>query len=76
MTEGLTLIGVHMSHLRCPGRFDSLTSAQDTLTILGASNPDLKDSDDNCQEFAAHYFERLHFLHKQAGGYDPEVSTL
>src|ERR1700683_2168678 len=40
------------------------------------SNPDLKDSDDNCQEFAAHYLEHLHLLYKKSDGDDPKVSTL
>ena len=40
------------------------------------SNPDLKDSDDNRQEFAAHYLEHLRFLYKKSDGDDPKVSTL
>jgi len=40
------------------------------------SNPDLKDSDDNRQEFAAHYLEHLRFLYKRSDGDDPKVRTL
>lgn len=40
------------------------------------SNPDLKDSDDNRQEFAAHYLEHLRFLYKRSDGDDPKLRTL
>jgi hypothetical protein len=40
------------------------------------SNPDLKDSDDNRQEFAAHYLKHLRFLYKRSDGNDPKVCTL
>ena len=40
------------------------------------SNPDLKDSDDNHQEFAAHYLEHLRFLYKTSDGDNSKVHTL
>ncbi|KIM86487.1 hypothetical protein PILCRDRAFT_4965 [Piloderma croceum F 1598] len=36
------------------------------------SHPDLKDSDDNRQEFAAHYLKHLCFLYKRSDGNDPK----
>ena len=39
------------------------------------SNPDLKDDDDNRQEFAAYYLGHLRFLYKDSTGDDPKVST-
>ena len=40
------------------------------------SNPDLRDSDENRQEFAAFYLQHLRFLYKKSGGDDPAVRTL
>jgi hypothetical protein len=39
------------------------------------SNSDLKDSDEACQEFAAFYFEHLHFLYEKSDANNPEVSN-
>jgi len=39
------------------------------------ANPNLKDSDENCQEFAAQYLKHLHFLYQKADGDDAKVST-
>jgi hypothetical protein len=38
------------------------------------SNLDLKDSDDNRQEFAAYYLEHLRFLYRKSDDDNPEVS--
>jgi len=40
------------------------------------SNPDLKDSDENRQEFATHYLEHLRFLYTKSDGDNPLVRTL
>ena len=39
------------------------------------SNPELKDSDDKRQEFAAYYLEHLRFLYKKSDDDDPTVSA-
>ena len=39
------------------------------------SNPDLKDSDEARQKFAAFYLEHLRFLYEKSDGNDPEVSN-
>ena len=39
------------------------------------ANPELKNSDKNCREFAAEYFKHLHFLYHKADGDDVKVST-
>jgi hypothetical protein len=45
------------------------------LTFCNA-NADLKDSDENRQEFAAQYLEHLRFLYHKANGDDAKVSKL
>ena len=39
-------------------------------------NPDLKDSDENRQEFAAEYLEELRFLYQKSDGNDVKVSSI
>lgn len=40
------------------------------------SHPNLKDSDENRQEFATHYLKHLRFLYAKSDGDDPLVRTL